>query len=277
MIINDGFRFVFIHIPKCGGTSVRAALAELDDRKDVYFARGRSAHSALGSLDYHHIPLRTLKQYFREDFDCVKEYLGFAVVRNPYTRFPSSISERLIAFKGRRPDDLSEKEVRREIHEAVEYLTDSSLRLPIVDPKFIHFSRQVDYLEIDGERLIERIYPIERLSDMILEIGTMTDKELLYQVKKNQRLGYRFKGLKSIDAVLQRIVIASIPKHIWRPAFGTLKNALVRGGVLREWHKTYENLFETQSVTDFISEFYKDDIRIYKEAIEHGRSSGSAP
>jgi hypothetical protein len=73
MIISDRHRFVFVHVPKSAGTSIRAALAP--------FADGGSAgspdttHETLPALLALHPPLAT--------------HVKFAVVRNPWERLVS--------------------------------------------------------------------------------------------------------------------------------------------------------------------------------------------
>jgi hypothetical protein len=84
MLVSRNHKFVFIHIPKTGGSSVTAALAPyLDDPKPV------PADDERGwQLDHHvnrkmHEPLRKL------EFELDSDFFVFSFVRNPWTRIVS--------------------------------------------------------------------------------------------------------------------------------------------------------------------------------------------
>ena len=264
MIISDRFRFVFVHIPKCGGTSVRSALARFDEREHVYFSRGRSNHSQLGFLDYHHIPLALLRDYFEEDFECVQSYASFALARDPFARFPASLSERLI-WQGRNLHDLTSREVAREADEVIERLSSPSLNLPVTEPDFIHFAKQVDYVDLDGQRVIDNIYPIEQLPDMLRRIGELAGAALENPQRKNERLLYNSKILHRADDLAQRIIVSSVPRCIWKPVFSLVKRHLLEFGALSKWSHRHAGAFRSAKVHRFVAEFYADDVRLYEE------------
>ena len=92
MIISDRNKFVFIHIPKCAGTSVRSRIEHLDDRNGAYSSR-LDKHPELGLLNYVHIPLQTLKDQFPNEYVCIETYRSMAVMRDPSARFVSSVSQ----------------------------------------------------------------------------------------------------------------------------------------------------------------------------------------
>ena len=70
-LISDSARFVFVHIPKTGGTSVRAALA--NHATDRYFERS--------PVTKHLRAREVLSQHPSVPFD---DYFTFAIARNPY-------------------------------------------------------------------------------------------------------------------------------------------------------------------------------------------------
>jgi len=83
-MISHKHKFIFIHIPKTGGTSVETFFipSERDRIKNIYgktpLQPDNEAH-----LKFHHLQI----QYPRLNFD---EYFKFAVVRNPWDRVLSS-------------------------------------------------------------------------------------------------------------------------------------------------------------------------------------------
>ncbi len=80
MIVNDKYRFVFIHIPKTAGTSIAASLKTLEGTN-----RCAVRHKHEKYEDF------IRKYFFRTGRRASKidDYLFFAFVRNPWTRFAS--------------------------------------------------------------------------------------------------------------------------------------------------------------------------------------------
>jgi hypothetical protein len=73
MIISDSRKFVFVHIPKNAGTSIRAALEGFADGQSA--ASPDTTHETLSALIARHPELKT--------------YFKFAFVRNPWERLVS--------------------------------------------------------------------------------------------------------------------------------------------------------------------------------------------
>ncbi|WP_172402065.1 sulfotransferase family 2 domain-containing protein [Ensifer aridi] len=75
MIINHSKKFVFIHVPKTGGTSVQTALLSVPDSRIPGQTKHWTANDLLRSRRWWHRPL--------------DGYVFFAFVRNPWDRFLS--------------------------------------------------------------------------------------------------------------------------------------------------------------------------------------------
>lgn len=92
MIISHCERFVFVHIPKVAGKTVRKQLAQYADHANRYW--GIQAETQLGrGIDKAHVPLIDLKSLYSQDYEYFDKYFVFAFVRNPYDRFYSAFQE----------------------------------------------------------------------------------------------------------------------------------------------------------------------------------------
>ncbi len=85
--------------------------------------------------------------------------MPFAVVRDPRARFLSAIFQRLREFKKAAQSEITADRVETEAAEVIAMLERTPERL---DLEYVHFNRQVDYLDHDGERLVDEIFAIER-------------------------------------------------------------------------------------------------------------------
>lgn len=77
MIVNHEQRFVFVHIPKVAGTSIRSALRKVDGCHRPEWATTK------------HLPAEDIISRHRDHGIDVSGYLFFGFVRNPWDRFAS--------------------------------------------------------------------------------------------------------------------------------------------------------------------------------------------
>lgn len=89
MIISHRLKYVFIHIPKTGGTSIRKAL--LNNSKFCVDEISCSDHHLIDPHEtqvvtnmFNHVTVDDLKKYFKEKNWDWSSYYKFAFVRNPY-------------------------------------------------------------------------------------------------------------------------------------------------------------------------------------------------
>jgi hypothetical protein len=270
MIISDEYRFAFIHIPKCAGTSIRGALEPFDSREGSF--TGRVGHHAnLGELDYVHIPLFTLRDHFEREFEAVQRYWSFAVVRDPLSRFASSVSQNLRMYSDKRIQNRSVNEVKSSIHNAIDYLTQLEQDSCLLPPKFIHFQKQIDYIQIDGVRIIDSLYAVTQTEELMADVTRKIGKNLSMNLSKNNsKIANRTVVYR--NDLLRTVIDTS------RPVLDRFRKILpenvkqeIRDRVYVPRDKRLKILFEDSRVQDFIKKYYADDIALYRSLIDTPR------
>lgn len=262
MIINDTHRFVFIHIPKCAGTTVRSRL-QLFDEAGGAFASVVGDHAALGTIDYTHIPLSILEQYFPNEYAKVCSYQSFALVRNPFDRFASALSQHLRMYGKAQIQNLSITEIKREIHKSIDVL--SKYREPgtFLPYRYIHFQRQSDYIYSHQVCVVKHLFLTSQISDMLAEIerncGLVVENVTPTPLRRsNQTLVYRNSLLRTLSEVTKPLVKRLLGDTTWIKF-----REHYRENFFVPRDDKLKNLFEEQYCRDFISDYYADDIKIY--------------
>jgi hypothetical protein len=90
MIISDSKEFIFIHNPKCAGTTMRNALRHHETTGDLFFNHATIRRKM---VDKAHMPLYVVRDNFPDHFKLFSSYIVFMFVRNPYARTVSAFNE----------------------------------------------------------------------------------------------------------------------------------------------------------------------------------------
>lgn len=257
MVINDKHKFVFVHIPKCAGTLLRQH-AEINgnvwDRPI-----GGKMHPQLGRLNYTHIPLFTLKEFFKDEYEKLNSYWSFSVVRDPYNRFPSSISQRLESFCGTPIQYLTKKEIIQEVDSTINFLIKNSNKNTQLPAEYIHFQRQVDYIYLNDNKIIDSVFRVDNLDSLLDQFYTHIGYEM--PSTDNSKRSNKSVVYKN-DILRQTIeVVRPFTQVITNHMSSELKEKL-RSKVYTSSGKRHANIFQSDSVQDFIKDYYKDDIKL---------------
>ena len=184
-MINHEYKYIFVHIPKTAGSSIRHILPESDEWK---FPGG-------------HAPARTYYGFFLRNFPVNKvakvplglgkwnEYTKFAFIRNPWARFVSAYNFLKNGGKGNRESIVIKNEVIDK-HPSIkhficnEVVTDSDVLNgdeDLIDGdicyRLYHFKSQYQMLNHveTNQLLIDNIYRFEELqqgiASMLKKIG----------------------------------------------------------------------------------------------------------
>lgn len=262
MIINDSHKFCFVHIPKCGGTSIRDILEDFDDLGGMHSSRVEE-HESLGLLDYVHIPIQTLEQYFPSLYAKVENYYSIAILRDPYKRFASSVTQRLKMYHKKHIKDCSVEEIKKEIEHCINHLRANEDKA-VLDARYIHFQSQSSFLyNSQGEPVINKCYLLEDIGKCELDIRdefNLTDNHSEgLPVHSNKSVVYRSAFIKLIYNAIKPLVSPIIKPLISDKTLTKLREVVY---VSRE--NKLNRVFELREVKDFIADYYRQDIDLYQ-------------
>lgn len=269
MIICPGRGFVFVHIPKCAGSSVRSQVRRCDpDHVSLGDVR---VHPALGRIDYGHVPLAALRVHFPSEYAAARDLDAYAVLRDPLERFGSSLRQVLWRYEGRPMTAIPAPELRET---TLRMLGDIAADLARVaadpalapDPRLVFFARQegfLDDLSLEGRpRLVDHALPMALVPDLIAHLGRRSGVALDPGARANQNVDLKVRALGgpayAVNAALRRV----LPETV----HGRLKGAAIR--LLSSGRSAAEasGVLDLPEVAAFVAEHYARDTELYRAA-----------
>lgn len=202
MIINDRDGWIFVHNPKCAGSTVRKALMKYETRNNFYWFFDEFDGA---KIDKAHLPLMVLYRYSRPDFDLFSEYKVFGFVRNPYTRAVSAYNEtHQRIYRDFVSGELSLNDYRKSISDFIVNLKEGVLNG--LNFEYRHFLRQIDFFYFNGKCLADHIANIEKVdvqsSRFTLIGGGVEDLPKILQFKENEKsIGAKFNEVLNEEAI----------------------------------------------------------------------------
>ncbi|WP_209507426.1 MULTISPECIES: sulfotransferase family 2 domain-containing protein [unclassified Ruegeria] len=256
MILSNSHRFVFIHIPKCAGTTVRTAILPFQEN-DSRFHKTVERHPELGPIDFRHMPLRLLAEVDPEAFEKLHCYESFALLRDPLERFRSSLAQRAKMYLGREFAQLSPDDIRAEVERVISYLRSEPR---VIAPEFIHFSRQADFIFLDNRPLVRNLFPVERLDlfrDALVRHMGADDLEFGHS---NRTTVFRYPRLKHVLRSGSAIARRVLPNQTYEKLRKTAREALMDPSKMANF-----SVIDEPRVRDFVESYYADDIVLHRE------------
>jgi hypothetical protein len=255
MIIDDNHRVVFVHIPKCGGTSVARQFGQLDTSR---LFRRKGEHDRLGLIHYAHIPLYYLRDHYPDEFAKVAAYDSFALLRDPHARFASATFQRIEEFGGVPRIQITGKRALAEARQVIHWLKQ---RDRFCDLEYIHFSRQCDYIFLDGEQIVRNIYTIEDMQIFGEDLGRITLLNFDADRRENANFASPYSG---VFALL----------HGLKPIYSRLTSWALRERILlllQSWNlqkptSMYEAFRRDPEISDFVESYYAEDFALRRAA-----------
>ena len=269
MIISDQHRFAFVHIPKCAGSSVKAANPSIQNT----FDRTSEHHEVLGPVDLSHLPLWAFRQHFPNVFDKILNYQSFAVTRDPLDRFGSSVMQRCRQYLNYEAADITPDVMVRVAKEAMVFLKENP---DSVVPEFIHFKPQSHYIRLDGQTIVEHVDLPGQFSHLNKFLESRGLTPVSTSKRRNASVEPANKTLKDLLQTIRPLYRAVLPQK--------LKDALwlklIDAGIYAPEANRYAPLVEDKEIAAFINDFYAEDFEIFKkaqadEAQQHAPAVGS--
>lgn len=261
MIINDSRRFIFVHIPKCAGTSVRVHLAAFDTTGGAFSTSG-GVVPGIGRVDLAHLPLAALREHFPDAFAKVRDYEAFAIIRDPFKRFSSSLFQRLSMYGGGDVRSASSEQLLAKVDEAIGQLEGFGPDA-VLPYDFIHFQQQISYLDLDGARLVDHVFDIDDLAAFFTAVdaqlgGVFDDPAALAGKRAGAANFYRSHAVRSVAGLLGPGTVmrlaGAVPDRLKRP---------LRRMMFETKADRFGESIASDRVSSFIRDFYARDIALY--------------
>lgn len=264
MIVCPEAGFFFIHIPKNGGSSVRDQIQPFDHFKGQF--RGTKEHPDLGVYDSAHVPLDLLRDHFPEAFATISTLEGFGIVRDPVDRFASSMAQRFRQIHQRRPDTVSEVEVRAEVDAVIAELSQTGRP---IRRDFAFFLRQTAFVDLDGTRMVPNLYRLSDTGLLIRALAQRLQKPLVEDFHSNKTVTFRHDWMAGPVTALKDVVKAYMPARL---ADGLRRTALkmLTTPKVQTIDAQVRNSKEVQA---FISTYYREDFDLFGSvSTQHSQS-----
>jgi hypothetical protein len=271
MLISPKHRFVFVHIPKCAGTSVRHQLRACDP--DHIFLGRPGDHPVLGRIDYAHIPLAQLRAHFPEHYASLRDFEAFALVRDPLDRFGSALRQIMWQYEKRPMTLIPPEELRTQ---TLRMLDRIATEIDAPSHPYIFFARQSDYLFDQGAQIVDHVLPIALVPDLLDYFAHRTGVALDRDRRSNQNVELRFKRLGGLAYAANRTVRAILPA-----ALHTRIKARALGLIAKKQTAAEASgILDLPEVQDFVTAHYAHDQQVFaavmaqKDSLQAGLKAG---
>ena len=273
MLLYDKAGLAFIHVPKNGGKSIRAALdaacpinlaptaADLGitvEQLVADYESGRGVtHPVLGQVKIEHLPLVFWEEHFPRTFAAFIPLKSFVMLRDPRDRFFSAVLQRLGEYQDLKNLRADDPLVTAEALRVCEWL---GAREAFCDIDHIHFTRQADYVTLRGERRVSAIFPIDATAAAAEWVGRETGLTIEVTHEHARREPKRWS--KAIQPAARFAGRHLIPGPIKRAIYPLWRGS----GVFDDASKRYKAIELDSEVERFVSEYYAPDAALYREA-----------
>lgn len=264
MIIGD--QFAFLHIPKCGGTSVRTALAPWDTYKNAFW--GKNVEPDGFHLDLAHMTPTMLRKRRPEVFAKIDRLPRYAILRDPADRLISSMNEHLENLYKTSIARIHPKRLPALVSELEQKLANMMDELPA---ELIHFAPQKQYVCLEGVPYVQNLYRLDDLerfrNDLNRDYGTAIKSIDRMRVKEGQ--GVKLRVPEHLVWRANRILWNHAPRPVHSLAKALGRSLLVSDGGTN----TSEEFRASAAFNRLLDRYYAED-QILWQAACHRKKRG---
>jgi hypothetical protein len=274
----------FVHVPKCAGTSLQKAL-DLEEARYTEFAadlglsegeaarltlssrhqgdgevkrQGGYVHPKLGPIHPVHLPLNYIEAEMPQTWAALRDApYSFAVTREPRSRFLSALMQRMREFGDHEALRVDDPRVRDEAARVCDWL---AARDMFCDREYIHFTRQIDFAELDGTRIIKAHFPMERTAALSRWIADQTGLQIEIPETHARRQPKRWG--KMVQPAARFVGRTLMPKQLRK----ALHPIWMGSGAFTNAKSAYSTVDLGADVEGFAATYYARDAALHAEA-----------
>jgi len=268
MLFCNDINLAFLQIPKNGSRALKRTLLSnfgvnyapfaedmgwtVAQFKHAYDSGSELGHPDISASNFDHLTLPFWKEHFPITWETFLGAQSLALVRDPRDRFFSAIMQRLGQYSGERTIRADDPIVREEALRICDWLDG---RGSFIDKRYIHFTRQIDYIELDGERVVNAVFPLERPDAVSQWLRDQTDHHIPLSPGHSRREPKKWARPLLKPA---HFVSKLFPLHLRKLAYPLWRNS----GVFDDAAKRYGSVDLGVDAEAFIAEFYAADAGI---------------
>ncbi|HUD30180.1 MAG TPA: hypothetical protein VMQ93_15025 [Novosphingobium sp.] len=281
MLYIEDANLAFVHIPKNAGQSIRRAMADSGTLSfsamatDLHEEESRAAAlmeaglniPGLGTVQPEHVPLTFLESHFPSTWATLAGARSFILARPPRDRFFSALLQRLREYHGFGAIRADHPSVIDEARRVCDWLAG---RDGFCDMQFIHFSRQADYADLRGRRVVSAVFPIERTDLAARWVESETG--LVLDVTHDHARREPKKWASSIQPAARFIGRRLLPMPVKRAIYPLWMNSAAFANASGR----YRDIDLGVDVEGFIRSYYACDTALYAEAVRDAQGVSNA-
>jgi hypothetical protein len=256
MIISQSHNFGFVHIAKCAGSTIRQQLRDKDDLGGRFYKT--MTLPGLGRINANHLSLQMLRDHFPEELAQLKAVTSYTLTRDPMGRFVSGISQ-LMRDRGMDPGTASHDDVLIQARGVMVYLNALD---GFPDLEHILFARQIDYVMLEGEKIVSHVCAMEDIDALFDVMATRHDLHLMKDTVWNPTVTYKVPALSDILNRAKWFAQKVLPLR----GYVALRDFAAKKLTTKGAPQLSETLRGSVEISDFVERYYANDRALHAQA-----------
>lgn len=227
---------------------------------DERFLKTVEHHPGLGKIDFRHLPLSLLRELDPDAFQKLEQYESYALLRDPFQRFRSAMSQRAKMYLGKEFAQLDDGEIRAETDKVIDYLQSEP---EVIAPEYIHFARQSGFVELDGRQLVKNLYPVEHMKRLVADLARQIGTDTLEIGHANRTTVFRYPGLSRAMYASSALARRLLPAPVHEKLRVSARKIFMKPSI-----SSAPSVFDAPDIRDFVNHYYAADEDLHRKALE---------